>query len=76
MKHLVTGVAVELGDGGFRDRDLYVFCATPDGNTVAHPTHVGTNLKQLKDKRGMPFGAEMFEVAAFCCSIEAATPDA
>jgi signal transduction histidine kinase len=50
-------------DGGFRDRDLYVFCATPDGNTVAHPTHVGTNLKQLKDKRGMPFGAEMFEVA-------------
>jgi len=50
-------------DGGFRDRDLYVFCATQDGNTVAHPTHVGTNLKQLKDKRGMPFGAAMFEVA-------------
>jgi len=51
------------GDGGFRDRDLYVFCATPDGNTVAHPTHVGTNLKDLKDKRGKPFGREMFEVA-------------
>jgi signal transduction histidine kinase len=50
-------------DGGFRDRDLYVFCATPDGNTVAHPTHVGTNLKQLKDKGGKPFGAEMFEIA-------------
>jgi signal transduction histidine kinase len=50
-------------DGGFRDRDLYVFCATPDGKTVAHPTNIGTNLRQLKDKRGMPFGAAMFEVA-------------
>jgi signal transduction histidine kinase len=50
-------------DGGFRDRDLYVFCATPDGNTVAHPTHVGTNLRELKDKRGKDFGAEMFDVA-------------
>jgi signal transduction histidine kinase len=50
-------------DGGFRDRDLYVFCATPDGNTTAHPTHVGTNLRELKDKRGKAFGAEMFEVA-------------
>jgi signal transduction histidine kinase len=51
------------GEAGFRDRDLYVFCATPDGNTVAHPTHVGTNLKDLKDKRGKAFGAEMFKVA-------------
>jgi signal transduction histidine kinase len=51
------------GEAGFRDRDLYVFCATPDGNTVAHPTNVGTNLKQLKDKRGKAFGAEMFKVA-------------
>src|SRR4029077_16719041 len=50
-------------DGGFRDRDLYVFCATPDGNTVAHPTHVGANLRELKDKRGKAFGAEMFDVA-------------
>lgn len=50
-------------DGGFRDRDLYVFCATPDGNTTAHPTHVGTNLRELKDKRGKAFGAEMFKVA-------------
>ncbi len=50
-------------DGGFRDRDLYVFCATPDGNTVAHPTHVGSNLRELKDKRGKAFGAEMFDVA-------------
>ena len=51
------------GEDGFRDRDLYVFCATPDGITTAHPTHVGTNLKQLKDKNGKAFGAEMFKVA-------------
>jgi signal transduction histidine kinase len=50
-------------DGGFRDRDLYPFCATLDGVTTAHPTHVGTNLRELKDKRGKAFGAEMFDVA-------------
>src|SRR6185437_2963571 len=49
-------------DGGFRDRDLYPFCATLDGITTAHPTHVGTNLRELKDKRGKAFGAEMFDV--------------
>ena len=51
------------GEKGFKDRDLYVFCATPDGNTTAHPTHVGKNLKELKDKQGKAFGAEMFKVA-------------
>ena len=49
--------------GGFRDRDLYPFCATPDGNTTAHPSMVGKNLKELKDKQGKAFGAEMFKVA-------------
>jgi len=51
------------GDAGFRDRDLYVFCATPDGTTTAHPSMVGRNLKELKDKKGKPFGAEIFQVA-------------
>ncbi len=51
------------GEAGFRDRDLYPFCATLDGITTAHPTHVGTNLKELKDKKGKAFGAEMFKVA-------------
>ena len=50
-------------DGGFRDRDLYVFCATPDGITTAHPTHVGNNMKTQKDKDNKPFGEEMFKVA-------------
>ena len=37
------------GEGGFKDRDLYVFCAGPDGITTAHPREVGNNLKKLKD---------------------------
>src|SRR4029453_3388878 len=52
------------GEKGFKDRDLYVFCADLDGNTPAHPTHRGKNLKELKDKNGKAFGEEMFKVAA------------
>ena len=51
------------GDAGFKDRDLYVFCGSSDGNTTAHPTHVGKNMKEMKDKKGKAFGAEMFKVA-------------
>jgi len=58
-----TIAKINKGEGGFRDRDLYPFCATLDGNTTAHPTHVGQNLKALKDKKGKAFGAEMFKVA-------------
>jgi signal transduction histidine kinase len=50
--------------GAFRDRDLYVFCAeTGSGNTIAHPSIVGTDLRTLKDKTGKPFGAEMLTEA-------------
>ena len=58
-----TIARINKGEGGFRDRDLYPFCATLDGKTTAHPTHVGQNLKALKDKKGKAFGAEMFKVA-------------
>jgi signal transduction histidine kinase len=34
-----------------------------DGTTTAHPTHLGKNLKELKDKNGKAFGEEMFKVA-------------
>jgi signal transduction histidine kinase len=51
------------GKGGFKDRDLYVFCAGPDGITTAHPREVGSNLKELKDINGKSFGAEMYQVA-------------
>lgn len=51
------------GETGFKDRDLYPFCASADGTTTAHPTHVGKNLKELKDKGGKAFGQEIFKVA-------------
>lgn len=54
---------INKGEGGFKDRDLYTFCATLDGYTTAHPTHVGQNLKEIKDKKGKAFGAEMLKVA-------------
>ena len=51
------------GESGYKDRDLYPFCASLDGTTTAHPTMVGKNLKELKDKKGKAFGQEMFKVA-------------
>lgn len=51
------------GEGGFKDRDLYPFCAGPDGNFTAHPSLVGKSMKDLKDKTGKPLGEEMFKVA-------------
>ena len=51
------------GEGGFKDRDLYPFCAGPDGIITAHPSLVGKSLKDLKDKVGKPFGEEMFTTA-------------
>jgi signal transduction histidine kinase len=51
------------GEGGFKDRDLYPFCGGPDGNFTAHPKLVGKSLKDLKDKAGKAFGAEMYKVA-------------
>lgn len=51
-------------DGTFRDRDLYVFCATvADGIIVAHTKIIGTDLRTLKDVNGKPFGAEMLDGA-------------
>jgi signal transduction histidine kinase len=51
-------------DGSFRDRDLYVFCAgVGDGRTTAHPSLIGDDLRQRKDKNGKAFGAEILAVA-------------
>ena len=51
-------------DGGYRDRDLYVFCAGPDGIFSAHPKVAGKwNLKSYVDVAGKPVGEEMFEIA-------------
>ena len=51
------------GDGGFKDRDLYPFCGGPDGNFTAHPTLVGKNMKELKDKSGKALGEEIYKTA-------------
>jgi hypothetical protein len=53
------------GEGGFKDRDLYVFCANAsDGIVTAHP--YGNKGKQLRDilgKKGYPLGQEMMQKA-------------
>jgi signal transduction histidine kinase len=53
--------------GGFRDRDLYVFCAAaPDYNFTAHPKAElrGTPLAALVDKKGKKLGEELIKTAA------------
>ena len=48
------------GEGGFRDRDLYVFCANAsDGVLTAHPSIRGQNLQEIVGKKGYPLGKEI-----------------
>lgn len=52
------------GDGGFKDRDLYVMCANAsDGIVTAHPAGKGQQLKDFKDKKGFPLGKEIMQKA-------------
>ena len=53
------------GEAGFKDRDLYVFCAGPDGKIDAHPNPalMGNDMNTIKDKNGKLFGQEMVRVA-------------
>ena len=53
------------GEGGFKDRDLYVFCANAsDGIMTAHPYgYKGQQLREILGKKGYPFGQEMMEKA-------------
>jgi hypothetical protein len=55
------------GEGGFKDRDLYVFCAnTSDGKIVAVLSNpnakqlIGTDTRTLKDSTGKAFGEELY----------------
>ena len=54
------------GEGGFLDRDLYVFCNNVgDGKTVAvgNPNakqNLGRDVRTLKDAAGKPFGEELY----------------
>jgi signal transduction histidine kinase len=53
------------GEGGFRDRDLYVFCANvSDGVLTAHPTNRGKPLQDIEGKHGAPFGQEIMQDAS------------
>jgi hypothetical protein len=54
------------GEGGFQDRDLYVFCSNindgrlvADGNPNAKQL-IGTDDRTLKDSTGKAFGQELF----------------
>jgi hypothetical protein len=52
------------GEGGFKDRDLYVFCANAaDGILTAHPTMKGKQLREILGKKGYPLGQEMMQKA-------------
>jgi signal transduction histidine kinase len=57
--------AFSHGADGFKDRDLYVFCARRDGKVDAHidPAQIGRNIKDLYDIDGVAFGQEMMAVA-------------
>jgi len=52
------------GEGGFRDRDLYVFCF--DDKTGIFNAHVvksllGTDIRNVKEKDGSPLGQKIFD---------------
>jgi signal transduction histidine kinase len=56
---------MQKGEGGFKDRDLYAFCANAsDGAFTAHPALMGKNIRDIKDKNGKALGEEMMKVAA------------
>jgi hypothetical protein len=53
------------GEGGFKDRDLYVFCANAsDGVLTAHPYLKGEHLQDIVGKKGFPLGQEIMRTAA------------
>jgi len=53
------------GENGFKDRDLYVFCAdATTGIMTAHPSLKGQQLRDIKGKKGYPLGKEIMDNAA------------
>ena len=57
------------GEGGFLDRDLYVFCGNAtDGTIVANGNphgkqFLGTDVRDRKDSNGKAYGREIFAAA-------------
>jgi signal transduction histidine kinase len=59
--------AFNAGSDGFKDRDLYPFCANAgDQAMTAHPSPAVKAMKmsEIKDKNNFALGAEMLKVAA------------
>jgi hypothetical protein len=55
---------IQNGEAGFKDRDLYAFCANAgDGIITAHPALKGKKIQEIKDKNGKALGEEMMKVA-------------
>ena len=53
------------GEGGFKDRDLYVFCANAaDGVLTAHPYRKGEHLQDIVGRKGFPVGKAIMDNAA------------
>ena len=53
------------GEGGFKDRDLYVYCANAsDGIITATPYwNRGKPLREIRGKHGAPFGETIMQNA-------------
>jgi hypothetical protein len=53
------------GEGGFKDRDLYVYCANAsDGILTAHPYgNKGKQLRDIKGYHGAPLGETIMQNA-------------
>jgi len=53
------------GEGGFKARDLYVWCANAsDGIVTATPYwNKGKQLRDIEDTRGVPFGGRVMQNA-------------
>jgi cytochrome c len=59
-------VMFNKADGGYRDRDLYVFCfEMKTGRFTAHvnPRNIGTDVRALKEKDGSPLGQKLYDAA-------------
>ena len=55
----------QKGESGFKDRDLYVWCANAsDGILTAHPTYKGKELRDIEGMHGAPFGQEIMQKAS------------
>lgn len=53
-------------DGGYRDRDIYVFCfemGTGKFTAHANPALLGTDVRTLKEKDGSPLGQKLYDAA-------------